>query len=179
MDKKVCTKCLVEKELSMFDVVKSKRKDGSIYVSHRSRCKECENKRKYLLKTNSPEKLIIYKEKSNTRRKKSYDKNKLLEKQRQAEWLNNKKVNGSYKNMWLLNKYKISQEIYDDLRFNQNYCCAICGISEEMYKKSFHVDHCHVTNKIRGLLCHKCNMGLGLFKDSEELLLKSINYLKQ
>lgn len=41
------------------------------------------------------------------------------------------------------------------------------------------VDHDHNTNKIRGLLCSRCNMGLGFFDDSIEGLTKAINYLKK
>jgi hypothetical protein len=41
----------------------------------------------------------------------------------------------------------------------------------------YHVDHCHKTNKRRGLLCHKCNVGLGMVQDSVEHLEKLIAYL--
>jgi hypothetical protein len=44
--------------------------------------------------------------------------------------------------------------------------------------KSLAVDHCHVTGKIRGLLCINCNQDLGKFMDREELLDKAKNYLK-
>lgn len=39
------------------------------------------------------------------------------------------------------------------------------------------IDHCHITNKMRGLLCNGCNKGLGLFKDNKEILANAIRYL--
>ena len=52
--------------------------------------------------------------------------------------------------------------------------CAICGNSD----KRLHVDHDHATGKVRGLLCMECNVSLGKFKDSPELLRKAIVYLE-
>lgn len=52
--------------------------------------------------------------------------------------------------------------------------CEICGSQSEQV---LHVDHCHDTNKIRGMLCRTCNLGLGNFKDSKDLLSKAVAYL--
>lgn len=49
--------------------------------------------------------------------------------------------------------------------------CAICGDKAEA------VDHDHDSGKVRGVLCHPCNLGLGKFKDSTESLSKAIEYL--
>jgi hypothetical protein len=54
--------------------------------------------------------------------------------------------------------------------------CALCK-STTHNGKGWHIDHCHVTHRFRGLLCQNCNVGLGHFKDSQELLLKAIAYL--
>jgi len=61
----------------------------------------------------------------------------------------------------------------------QNGCCKICKIHQSKLKSALHIDHNHSTNKIRGLLCNKCNQGLGLFNDNIILLTNSINYLKK
>lgn len=73
--------------------------------------------------------------------------------------------------------YGISPEEYEKLLSKQEGVCAICKVTSEEYKKNFHVDHCHKTGKIRGLLCQKCNLGLGQFKDSPEFLLSAVEYL--
>lgn len=59
-------------------------------------------------------------------------------------------------------------------------CCAICGATETPGKRaSLHVDHCHRTGAIRGLLCGPCNLGIGKFNDDPELLLAAAAYLQQ
>jgi len=78
----------------------------------------------------------------------------------------------------LLKKYNITLEEYDSLLLKQDHKCAICSSDMAQSNKQYLcVDHCHTTGKVRGLLCDKCNMGLGLFQDNIELLQNSITYL--
>lgn len=76
----------------------------------------------------------------------------------------------------LKKRYKISVEDYEKLRLLQKGLCAIC---EEVCptQRALAVDHCHSSNRIRGLLCTNCNTGIGQFKDSTILLEKAISYL--
>lgn len=78
--------------------------------------------------------------------------------------------------------YGISLDDYEQLFNEQEGSCKICSrhISElnHGHKKNLCVDHNHDTGKIRGLLCDKCNRGLGLFCDDETMLLKAVDYLK-
>jgi len=83
------------------------------------------------------------------------------------------------KNRALKSSFNISLEDYKQMLHEQNYKCAICNTETSSGKGSFHVDHCHTTGKIRGLLCHYCNVGLGNFKDNSEILKKAIKYLKK
>lgn len=53
----------------------------------------------------------------------------------------------------------------------QENACAVCGDLGQLV-----VDHCHTTGKIRGLLCHPCNLSLGKMKDSPELIRKLAEY---
>lgn len=70
--------------------------------------------------------------------------------------------------------FGLSIDDYDKLVKNQNGACAVCG---KKPKKRLHVDHCHATKAIRGLLCQKCNQALGLFQDDLRVLQKAIEYL--
>ncbi len=78
---------------------------------------------------------------------------------------------------WLERKYGLSIEQYDALHKDQEGKCKICDSEESRGKGGFHVDHCHETGKVRGLLCTSCNMMLGLVKDNKETLMKAIEYL--
>jgi hypothetical protein len=55
--------------------------------------------------------------------------------------------------------------------------CGICGRLEPLGKGGWHLDHDHITGRIRGLLCHHCNVGLGHFGDSQEMLLRAVRWL--
>ena len=77
------------------------------------------------------------------------------------------------------NRDGFSHEDYLSMLEEQHGCCAICGgLEPSDYKRRLSVDHDHKTGKIRGLLCMKCNSGLGMFDDSETILLNAIKYLK-
>jgi Recombination endonuclease VII len=60
--------------------------------------------------------------------------------------------------------YGITHEIYLAMLARQGGKCLICGSDTARWKKRFHVDHCHQTGKIRGLLCNRCNPMLGWFE---------------
>jgi DNA-directed RNA polymerase subunit RPC12/RpoP len=77
----------------------------------------------------------------------------------------------------LKTKYRLTLDDYNALLIRQGYVCAICGQDDNGRELS--VDHCHSTNKVRGLLCHNCNVGIGHFKDNQNLLLLAIDYLRK
>jgi hypothetical protein len=58
--------------------------------------------------------------------------------------------------------------------------CAICAVPLNLeISKSCHIDHCHASKKIRGVLCSSCNRALGLFRDSVQVLENAVSYLKE
>lgn len=66
----------------------------------------------------------------------------------------------------------------EQMRALQGGVCAVCGSERHDDGTDLHVDHCHETGVIRGLLCRGCNIGLGCFKDSIESLRAAIAYLE-
>ena len=78
----------------------------------------------------------------------------------------------------LMKKFNINSDQFDMMVIEQNGVCAICK-KEEICKRDLCVDHCHLTSRIRGLLCTNCNMALGKFQDNIEYLHSAIEYLSQ
>ncbi|WP_343907161.1 endonuclease VII domain-containing protein [Nocardioides aquiterrae] len=79
---------------------------------------------------------------------------------------------------YLKQKYGITPEQYDEILAAQGGVCAICGdppADSRGYR--MHVDHCHSTGRVRGILCGPCNRGLGNFADNPTRLLAAVDYL--
>ena len=86
-----------------------------------------------------------------------------------------------YQNQDFQRTYSVSLEWYKETLSKQNGVCAICEQPETTVIRGkqicLSVDHCHKTGKTRGLLCTKCNRGLGLFRDKISILNKATSYL--
>jgi hypothetical protein len=76
-----------------------------------------------------------------------------------------------------MRNFSLTTEQYESMLLEQNNKCKICGIDRSDVKKDFAVDHCHKTQKIRGLLCSNCNTGIGFLNDDISILRKAIKYL--
>lgn len=161
-----------------------------------NRCKEEKNFTEFYKNSNASDGLkSICKSCTSKTAKQYYDKNAVKERNRAKTtyFLNKETISNKRKEQWKVNEsrrkknrlkpYNITQEELDLLFLNSDYKCNICGLSKEdhfkLYKRDLYIDHCHVTNKVRGILCHHCNLGLGNFKDSTSLLSKAIIYLKK
>lgn len=70
-------------------------------------------------------------------------------------------------------KYKLPYGTLDKMYDEQDHACAIC-----LRNVDLQIDHCHAKNHVRGLLCIRCNTGLGKFLDSPALLERAKQYLK-
>ena len=77
--------------------------------------------------------------------------------------------------------YGITHEDYDRMLAEQGGGCAICGSATPRTKRSeyLHVDHCHATGAVRGLLCGPCNAGIGSLGDNIGRLEAAIRYLNE
>ena len=82
----------------------------------------------------------------------------------------------------LRRRYGMDFGQYDSLFEFQNGLCLICGKPETRFRNGrvtrLAVDHCHDTNKVRGLLCSACNSGIAHLQHSPEVLRKAIEYLE-
>jgi hypothetical protein len=147
-DPKECRKCRKLLNLSEF----RKRNDSP---SHASRCKECAREDCKLWRQRNP-----HKQKNST-----------------VNWqISNP---DKYKTLRFnsdLKRYGLTIKSYKVLVDKQAGVCAICGESETTFAR-LSVDHCHISGRIRGLLCNNCNRGIGLLKDSATILLRAHEYL--
>lgn len=87
-----------------------------------------------------------------------------------------RKVNRRHYN--LQKRYSMSEDEWDKIFESQGKCCAICRTdtpTNEVY--GWAVDHCHETGKIRGILCMKCNTGLGAFNDDTDIMIDAVTYI--
>lgn len=76
--------------------------------------------------------------------------------------------------MDLRKTHGITHDEYDALLGAQGGACGICGLTFEEY---LHVDHDHETGAVRGLLCRRCNTGMGQLGDTVEGLQRALDYL--
>lgn len=79
---------------------------------------------------------------------------------------------------YTLKKYQMNELEYESMFKGQDFMCAICKKGNHQIQR-FCVDHCHKTGQIRGILCAACNKAIGLLRDSEESLLRAVEYLKR
>lgn len=94
------------------------------------------------------------------------------------KWYSNNtdRANRNNRNGYYLRHYGMTSDQVEQME-KDSPNCAICGVS--FNKATRHVDHCHTTGKVRGLLCTNCNRGLGYFKDNQQSLLNAIAYLQK
>lgn len=84
---------------------------------------------------------------------------------------------------FIIRTYGITAEDYYNMLAAQDNKCAVCESEEvnnsRVSSNKLFIDHCHDTGKVRGLLCSKCNHGIGLLNDDTALLQKAIEYLNK
>ena len=154
-----CTGCNTTKEITEF--VKDKYdKSGYTY-----KCKICRREASYKWNRANPDKVKETNLKNRQKRKEFYSSPEGIISSRKSH---------------LKRIYGLTLEEFNEKLKSQNNVCAICDNYNTRDKHGvMAVDHNHITNKIRGLLCFKCNSALGNFNDNKELLIKAIKYLEK
>jgi hypothetical protein len=139
-----------------------------------------ERKKNYTKKFNQSEKGKILREKYKTFKKDTnyYQINKEILSKKAKEYRKNNIIREKERaRINQIKFYGITPEDYNKMFEEQNGCCCICNKHQSNFKKSLSIDHNHQTGKVRGLLCHHCNVGLGHFKDNIESLNSALDYL--
>ena len=158
---KPCLCCKKEKPLSGFGKSRGIKK-----FYPRSYCKKCAIKKLNYWRDKNPEKV--------QRSVKEHYRKHINEYKNRAQqcYLRNPEK-------WNLRRYRMTPEEYEKLLKIQNGVCAIClNVESIKRKKRLSVDHNHQTGKIRGLLCSKCNNGIGWFKEDLVILNRAVEYLR-
>lgn len=148
---KVCKKC--QKDLPLSEYWCSDKKRGYL----RAQCKECDKAkmRAYYAKSDG------YREKCKEKAKEHREQNPEMYKYSRLKWQHQLKHN-----------YGITAEEYEDMVKAQDNKCALCKSSEvgrtgktgKWSAGRWNVDHCHKTGRVRGLLCHTCNVRIGAYE---------------
>jgi len=197
---KFCSKCKTLKSLYSFSKDASK-KDG-LYSS----CKECSIKKNKKYRYENKEKISLWHKQYRTEKPeiakecsaKSYIKNraKIIVTRKEHQQKNKDVYMKRYKNEYQKNKDKpgfqdrmrnsaykrhfgITIQDYDDMYIEQGGRCATCGTHQSKLGRRLHIDHCHKTGIVRGLLCHNCNVGIGNLKDDITIMKNIIKYLER
>jgi len=166
---KTCPKCTVRKPLSAYHKNKC-RSDG--LATH---CKECTSEMLREWRVANPEraKAISRKTKqkhidANRARCRAYAKAKRAENP------------GYFRARHLKFAYGLTPAEWQAMFDAQEQRCKICGTNNPRGKRArWHTDHNHATGKVRGILCSKCNSGIGLMEENVEVLQKAAAYVKE
>lgn len=144
------------------------------------RCKLCHRKSANKKRNENRE---WFNEKQKIKREADPEKTALYYKQQYIK--KRERLGEKYNDFRRAQRFNITIDYYYEMIAKQKNKCAICGLEETRKKPDSEeiqilcVDHDHKTGKVRELLCHACNIGLGKFKDSLELLKSAIDYLNK
>lgn len=166
---RTCTGCSTTKPLSDF----YKFKGGP--MGHTTRCKACMNASQKAYKQTERGKAV-----GRSKYKKWREANLELARRisRESNNKGRKESPERFKDYDRKKLYGIPAGTYAAMLEAQEGRCAVCKTTEPGGKGTFHVDHCHDSKKVRGLLCSECNLGLGKFKHLPQLLDAAKKYLE-
>lgn len=101
--------------------------------------------------------------------------------QKAKEWYkqNKKKHSETARKSHLMRKFGMTVDQYNEIFLKQNSKCYICHVNKPGGNGYWHLDHNHITNQVRKILCHNCNMLVGHSKENVAILHKTILYLQE
>jgi hypothetical protein len=152
------------KKLDLTDKERLERKREQERSGYRRRLKE------------NPEKVRAQRNKAQTKYRRNNPEDPIKAKKRQLKWRkeNPEKAKLSDKKTKLKRKYGLTPDEVQHMAKLQKYKCAICKNKVKLV-----IDHCHTKNKVRKLLCGKCNVAIGLFEENIEIMNNAILYIKE
>lgn len=179
-----CTKCGVEKSLDAFS--RNSRGPLGINVWCRQCAKECQAKyqerseqRRVFCSTKTTKKCTKCRE---TKEKSEFYRtlSSCDGYEAQCKKCRKRRAPGVGRRYHLKHVYGMDSNEFDAMLLDQGGKCAICGTTQPRGSHNvFHVDHDHLTGKVRALLCDCCNRGLGYFQDDLERLEAAAAYLRR
>lgn len=174
---KICKKCGINKPISEFhqNLRNEDKKDIVCRICIRASKVAWEAKNPGSMKKARKKWEDNNRDKLNAARREYYSRPEVKEHRRAI--VKKKKAEGTYKFYYIKFKYGLTRLDFENLLKSQDHKCAICFNEITWGDRKTHIDHCHTTGKIRGILCEQCNKGLGCFKDNENALRNAINYL--
>lgn len=166
---KTCSRCNQEKPKSEF-------------YSKSAQCKEC-------VRAKVSKRRSEHRDKINAQKRENYKKNPARYREATREWRRKnpdrkretaRKHREKYRDRLRIKdacwRYKITPDDLNALIKKQKGRCAICGATTTG-KRGLHVDHCHETGMVRGILCGRCNASIGMLGDRFDLVKKAYRYL--
>lgn len=127
------------------------------FPSYKNRCKDCVNIKRKEWELKNPDRRREYKR----------------EWQRKPEQVEKRKIKHRER------AYKLSETDYQTMLGEQGHLCKLCENPLIKGYNTIHIDHCHETGRVRGILCQPCNQGIGFLRHDEEILRKAIVYVKK
>ena len=115
---------------------------------------------------------------ANSRASSNYFENLEVRKEKNRAYGKQPQVRVRTREQRLHTRYGITIKEYERILATQGGVCAICRTSRrDVRNREMPVDHNHTTNKVRGILCDKCNRIIGLFNDDPDVIEAAVKYL--
>ena len=164
---KHCSGCDSDKSVDDF----YKKKSSLAGVYYHTYCKSCHNSNSSRNK-NIRMKDVVKRNEVNEKQQIYLRKNPQIVAKNKIKFGKSYDSSPDRKNKKLIRKYGITLDEYTNMKAEQNSLCLIC-----CKDKPLHVDHCHKTGVVRGLLCGSCNRAIGLLKDNPKTILSAAKYI--